>query len=455
MIDTKKAVYATPTKELFIDMLTRDIKLIPAIVDLVDNCTDGARRAGAKEDFSSYEVQLELDSKEFVIFDNCGGISIDDARNYAFRFGRPSDQSQIAGEIGRFGVGMKRALFKLGRHFVVWSTTKEADFVVEVDVDEWAKETGPEWTFPFAQPPTEDGTFKEPGTQIEVTRLYSSVSDRFEQETFIQELRRELSSRLRDPISKGFYVGVNGEPLESEPMKLLTSTALAPAKFTETYGSGRRRVRVVLYAGLGKSDSLREARRDAGWYVFCNGRLLMEADKTSDTVWGLSDEASGEEIPAFHNQFNSFRGFAYFTARDSRDLPWNTTKTGLDVDSDLYRTVRAEMINISRPVISFLNKVKNEKEARGADSDIGPLEGLIGEAAYQTLDTVTTRAAFRVPTAPKQKVAPRLARITYQKSISEVDAVKRSLGVRSNVLVGERTFAYYYKAECDDDEEGA
>jgi hypothetical protein len=34
-------INAMPTKELFIDMLTQDISLIPAIVDLVDNAADG------------------------------------------------------------------------------------------------------------------------------------------------------------------------------------------------------------------------------------------------------------------------------------------------------------------------------------------------------------------------------------------------------------------------------
>jgi hypothetical protein len=38
------AIQASPTKELFISMLVRDIELTPAIVDLVDNSFDGAIR---------------------------------------------------------------------------------------------------------------------------------------------------------------------------------------------------------------------------------------------------------------------------------------------------------------------------------------------------------------------------------------------------------------------------
>ena len=37
-------VQGEPTKDFFISMLVRDIGLIPAIVDLVDNSVDGGRR---------------------------------------------------------------------------------------------------------------------------------------------------------------------------------------------------------------------------------------------------------------------------------------------------------------------------------------------------------------------------------------------------------------------------
>jgi len=43
---------ADPTKDFFIDMLTRDIPLEWAILDLIDNCVDGARDKIVAEDLS-------------------------------------------------------------------------------------------------------------------------------------------------------------------------------------------------------------------------------------------------------------------------------------------------------------------------------------------------------------------------------------------------------------------
>ena len=51
--------------------------------------------------------------------------------------------------VGQFGVGMKRALFKLGSKFRIESTTETSRFVVEEDVNEW-KARG-EWQFHFKE----------------------------------------------------------------------------------------------------------------------------------------------------------------------------------------------------------------------------------------------------------------------------------------------------------------
>lgn len=439
-------VDASPTKELFIDILTRDIALIPAIVDLADNCTDGARREGAGDSFEEFEIMIEFDSDAFVIYDNCGGIPLDMAISYAFRFGRPTAQRRVDNEVGRFGVGMKRALFKLGRKFEILSKTRRTDFEVVVDVDRWAELTDKDWTFPFAKPPEENGRFEDPGTEIVVTRLNPAVAERFASEAFAEELKRELSSRLRDPISKGLLVCVNGQPLESGAVKFLTSNALAPAKQSRSYGHGASAVKVSLYAGLGKSDLQRDVRREAGWYVFCNGRLLLEADKTSATVWGHSDDDS-EQIPAFHPQFNQFRGIAYFSARDSRNLPWNTTKTGLDTDSALYRSVRLEMIRISRPVINFLNRLKEERESVGED---GPFGDLVVKATHQEVGQIRFRPIFKMPPVARRAASPAVTRITYSETVERFSMAKRKLRARSAKEVGERTFDYFYEAECED-----
>src|SRR3954470_6436810 len=107
--ETAGTVEAGPTKQFFVSMITRDIALQPAIVDLVDNSVDGARRLRGDGDLTGLEVSLRYSGTEFVIEDNCGGIDLDTARRYAFKFGRPDAAPGVAHSVGQFGVGMKRA----------------------------------------------------------------------------------------------------------------------------------------------------------------------------------------------------------------------------------------------------------------------------------------------------------------------------------------------------------
>ncbi len=42
--DEPETVWGGPTKRFFVSMLTRDIRLSDALLDLIDNCVDGAAR---------------------------------------------------------------------------------------------------------------------------------------------------------------------------------------------------------------------------------------------------------------------------------------------------------------------------------------------------------------------------------------------------------------------------
>src|SRR5256885_1211135 len=113
-------INARPTKSFFVDMLVRDIPLEQAVLDLVDNSVDSAKQSNSN-DFNGRHVKIDITPQIFGILDNCGGFSKDLAKKYAFRFGRIPQTPRTPHSIGQFGVGMKRALFKFGKHFLVRS----------------------------------------------------------------------------------------------------------------------------------------------------------------------------------------------------------------------------------------------------------------------------------------------------------------------------------------------
>ncbi|MFQ3245596.1 MAG: hypothetical protein ACI9SP_002244 [Arenicella sp.] len=121
-MDTQEANF-TPTKRFFVDMLTRDIGLEDAILDLLDNCLDGVARSMKKNpddiDYTGFKAEITFDGKSFKISDNCGGIPTDSI-GYAFRMGKPKDvPSEELATVGVYGIGMKRSIFKIGNHCTI------------------------------------------------------------------------------------------------------------------------------------------------------------------------------------------------------------------------------------------------------------------------------------------------------------------------------------------------
>ena len=151
----KEKIGAFPAKRFFVDMLTRDIELQDAILDLLDNCLDGALRSVSENPdnrdreriYEGFEAKINFDDHSFTIEDNCGGISGKLATDYAFRLGRPNDrEGEKIPTIGIYGIGMKRAIFKMGTASEVLSKTKDEQFKVAItpewisDDDKWELE---------------------------------------------------------------------------------------------------------------------------------------------------------------------------------------------------------------------------------------------------------------------------------------------------------------------------
>jgi hypothetical protein len=440
--DEKGIVNAWPTKEFFISMLTKDIELTRSIVDLVDNALDGARRLRKNHDYDGLFVKIEANPHHFKITDNCGGIDIDLARDYAFRFGRTSQMKPTAHSVGQFGVGMKRSLFKIGKKFSIRSDAPTSWFLLNVDVDRWKKDDE-RWEFEFddyAEDLPEDDD-RSLGTTLSVTSLHASVSEAFGDENFQNKLAKEIREAHTQSIEGGLKVSLGGVPLEARPLLLLESKDLKPGFHEMSWGKGKSEVIVKLYAGVGDSKP-----GEAGWNIFCNGRLVLGSDRTSVTGWS---EGSGRLVPQFHPQYNRFRGFAFLDSEDTTALPWNTTKTGVDTDSPHYKSVRIEMIKLMRPVIDFLNRLATERKTEDEDDRV--LEATIQKAKVADVESVSVAKAFKAPLiVPTKPPSPEMVRISYLRLHKQVLKAKKKLGVSTSREVGEKTFDYFYKTECEE-----
>ena len=173
-------VDTSPDKTAVVDSLTRDAPVEACVFDLVDNSVDAARETNLRkpkpvdqlgtESFNGFEIKLTMSRAGFKIEDNCGGIEVESLRDSVMRFGKRSGQT---GGIGVFGVGLNRALFKLGTvsHLKTDTGRRRAELILETD--KYRKSDN--WELP-AQEFQSKGAI---GTEIEITKPPAEIAQQF------------------------------------------------------------------------------------------------------------------------------------------------------------------------------------------------------------------------------------------------------------------------------------
>lgn len=437
-------VDAEPTKEFFVSMLVRDIELGDSVVDLIDNSVDGARRLREDGPYAGLRVDVTFDSGVFEISDNCGGMDIAIARDYAFKFGREGDDPQhFAHSIGQFGVGMKRTLFKLGNHFEVRSRTPRNSFRIDERVDEWRTRAG--WNFRFAEfSENDDRPLEESGTTIRVDDLHSGVAAELALDLFESELVRDVQLKHMRALAGGLEIRVNDQLLKGTQLRLIENADIRPARWEHTYNGQGDTVSVKLLVGVAKAS-----RTDGGWYVFCNDRLVLGPDQGHQTVWG---PRAGLGLPGFHPEYYEFRGYAFFDAANASRLPWTTTKTGVDEDSAIWKHSRRQMGELSKQVIEFLRLADRQGDAArnaGEEDRADLAQNALDRSVAIPIEDVVGAPRFECPTVDFAGLEPNYQFIRYRKPRREYDAVRELLGADSPGEVGEMTFDYYLEKRGD------
>ncbi|WP_158005641.1 ATP-binding protein [Tardiphaga robiniae] len=442
---------ANPSKSFFIAMLTRDIDLIDCILDLLDNSVDGigeaARRANVQLDpdhpLQGSTVEISFDRDSFQIADASGGIPIGIAEDYAFRFGRPDDAPELKdGTIGLYGIGMKRAIFKMGNVVAMQSSTGTESFSLNLNVDEWRKDPQVkeidqdhelvEWSFPLREV-VRAGTAVPAGTSIKITELYEGIWRQFDNPTFAERLRRIVSRDYAFILSRGLIVNVNGVRIDPVMPVMRVSDDFAPFKHVETDDGVTIEITVGLADPPPEDTSATARNPDSGvygWYVVCNDRVVVSADKSSDTGWGV------KPVPAWHPQYIGFMGVVRFSSAEPRKLPWKTTKRDVESSNTFYQRALPIMMRATKKLTDYTNN-------RRADSK--RLKKIEKAAKQVPVSRVTANEQMRLPITSTND----LVRIEYTREAADVTAAAQALGLvgSSPAEVGIQTFEYFFKRE--------
>ena len=456
---------AQPSKSFFVNMLVRDIELTDTLLDLLDNCVDGILRnqdpdPNDPRPYADYWAHFVIGPDGFELEDNCGGIPIHLAQTKAFAIGKPEriTGADAKATVGMYGIGMKRAIFKLGRDAVVrtWS-----DQPLEVRIGaKWLDSD--EWT-PLPLRKLDEKEFQQRGTTVIVRDLHDQVKREFAAPDFASQFGRRVESIYALIIAKGFSVTVRRKkadaipnPIVGKPFALLSTaqpTAATAAISPVVYKGTVLGVDVELYAGLHRrlpdqdEDDLEENAKnrtdDSGWTVACNDRVVIDKDKSWVTGWG---EAS---VPNFHNQFIAITGLVLLTSDDPGRLPLTTTKRGVNHGTAIYSLVKDMMRDATKKLTDFTNQWKR------AESDLAALyrsEKLVPLAQLRARNDALPMRAWtkerqvqvfvpKLPSPPRDVTRARVSFVADKGDVRKLALIYFEDASAKAKDVGERAFA--------------
>jgi len=450
---TEIKAFAIPRKRFFVEMFTRDISLKDCILDLIDNSIDGLIRSrdidlgeallkNTSEKISENnipEISVKFSSQRLSVNDNCGGILFEDAKHEMFNFGHSTkyyDESK-GRSLGVYGVGLKRALFKIGRSFEVTSKTTEDGFRVKEDnLEEWVKkdESFDDWSFPMEEL-GKAKSLKLAGTRIVVTKTRDVVKTLLKDPKFVDELRRDVARVYTFFLNRFVRVKINDQYVTPIEVPLGESEDISPAIEQIKIEN----VSVTLVVSLAARDKKGRWMTDrAGWYIACNGRMVTTADRTSITGWGRA------VLPSDVRKYRGFVGLALFESRNPLKLPWTTTKRDLNHESNVYIVARAKMGAVARSILSFLDSMYvGEEQEHDHEREIA---NRVGQADVSKLKQSQQDQLFEIH---KERPIKKTTSVQYTVDKKNIQLVRKHIGRPSwsNSKVGKFTFDFYIESE--------
>ncbi|MGO9011259.1 MAG: ATP-binding protein [Bryobacteraceae bacterium] len=436
-----KYALADVRKQFFIDMFTRDISLEDCVLDLIDNSLDSylIKHAvsipnlifGADAGTATHEtgkIDVTCTERQIRVVDTCGGIPRQRAVEDVFCFGH--DEDDPAGKLGAYGVGMKRALFKIGNKFHIISRTAKEGFEVTLRLDEWAREK--EWKIPIT---FIDGADREEkaGTSITVTELHEEVSLRIGEGGVPGNILGDAATTYPYFLDQCVRLRINETEVHPEPIRLGERDGVVRAAREKFEQNG---VRVALAATVAPG---RRTAEQAGWYVLCNGRVVVRADKTNLTGWAA-------DLPSFQPKYRSFVGLASFESDDPLSLPWTTTKRDVNRESSVFIRARGLMAAMSKPILTFLNS-QYPSDVTAEVADIRDAVEGVQEVSFKD---IAAKPAVGFSYTPPKKTEKTSEWIRFSASISSLNRVRRHLR-RPNLSaseIGQLALSHYVKTEC-------
>lgn len=391
--------------------LSADISTRECIFDLVDNSIDAARnevlgradtrfdKHGLPSSYRGFHIDIDLTPSTVRVRDDCSGMDEQELSRRAFRTGA---KSQHPFGIGHFGVGLKRAIFKLGTEVSLQTDNGREAFSFAFDEDAVLAAGDEPLTAIRA------ATSGEKGNALEVSKLRPDVAADVGSSQWVDQLADGLRRRYGIFTRKGLTIRLCGHPILPFGPTVRTED-VGPVRHASQTMQTKAGVKIFAEAGLhedyrikGLESDYDEMRHRAisnelGWYVVCNDRIILVADRTDRTGW----------TTGWHNEYAGFLGWVHYVAADPELLPWDSKKSGINESNDAHRESVSWLKGIADEFRAQKNRLRDRSGKQRAEIPLPSSPA--GSPGNRN---------GAPPTAPQRQSLPSVGRLTHTETHS-------------------------------------
>ena len=198
------------------------------------------------------------------------------------------------------------------------------------------------------------------GTELEIREPDEEIARELGASDFAANLTEEIGRRYGRFLGRGLAIVVNGMHAVAHEITLRENGPFPiENKFYRTESG------VAIYLKVGEHclhrfkgepgydiELNKRLTGEYGWTVFCNDRAILIADTTRTTGWDTK----------FHSEFYGLFASVSFVSSDPSKLPWNTTKTDVDLNNPAYKRALEDMRRFAEGWRQFTDKYKKARK---------------------------------------------------------------------------------------------
>jgi hypothetical protein len=343
----------TPTKDTYIS-LKSDVDLKLALQELIDNSLDAWERHSSRQEPATIDISTRSSGAqtELLLKDNTGGVPREEAP-VVFALGRTAN-ADVAGSIGTYGLGAKKALVNLGVPFTIASCYPEEEYGWEFQITEEWLQNDDDWGVEIERTDRVD-----PGE----TLIHIEDLDYEWDESAAAELRSDLAHTynlfLDDSLDTRSYdlnILVDGRALDPAGLPDYSYSPfdrIAPQRF-ENIELNLEKVDapVRLHVTIGllrKKDG-----QLAGTDIYCQNRKVVTAARDEVGGYGSGRYRMGN-FTVHHQRLKVLVELE--TDGEADVLPWDTQKASINRHTEVMQATYQWLRRIAQPYFDMTDNV--------------------------------------------------------------------------------------------------